>query len=390
MAQPHNSLAHAYLEDLQRAVLAARGMDITAWGSEFTKEQWVDRYIERHGRDLPHSSMVEARAKVTAAVEDALAIPRPSRFEDPMNFKLLHDLIIAIEQAAASLGRTIPQRPVFGTLRTGQVNAAVIPVPSSSQFIVAVETELFLFALLTCKAVGVTFPAKASGTDQITLTFSRTDITSNLNAHPEASHRFREVLLAYLVQGSPGSAPPYLIEESQMELPGHLIHSLELFVVGHEYGHIFADHLGSVQSTPATIAGVPIDEVMFNWFQEIDADAIGLELSLEASRLTGTPLPIAYAGAELLFSLFQVVESSLSILQTGSPTTQPSPTHPPPSDRREHLRDVITASLPSEAVEPVLEFADVVNLVVQRFREDARPHLEAAFQAGVRPSTAWL
>lgn len=169
-------------------------------------------------------------------------IELPTKYEDPITYILISKLAKRIEESADDLSIAIPYRPIIGTLPTGRVNAMAIAVPSSDEFIIVFESGLFYFALLLSKALTMSIPFKGTQEKKLTFSYDIAEVTKKIDANPEILNRFIQVLFAYLLEGRPSAAPPYILEEPYMNLAEILIDSMELFVMGHEYEHIINNH----------------------------------------------------------------------------------------------------------------------------------------------------
>jgi hypothetical protein len=241
----------------------------------------------------------------------------PTPYEDPLGYVLIRDLVLTIEASAADVSVTLPPRPVFGTLITPQVNAQTIRAGEDGSHVVVVESALFNFALLFSKAVSRCFPPTGSGGFRIT-----TDaIEDRIRSDPSVLQRFSDAVEAYVVHGNPGLADPYLVEHEHEELARGLRLGMELFILGHEYGHAALGHLNADLPTARLFASQveePTDVLAYSWAQEYLADAWAVPIVFAAMRrATDCPAYLTTAGAALYFAAATIIDQSVSLLQHG-------------------------------------------------------------------------
>ena len=160
-----------------------------------------------------------------------------------------------IEKVIKDKNISLAQSPLFGTLPTGRVNGIVISVPQSKYFIILIEEGLFGFANLASKAITRAFPLKKSDKEgYATFSTEDADWMEEIDSNPDRAEKFAELLFAYLIGGDPHRSTPYLPEPQYDNLASAMRSAMELFVVGHEYGHIVSGHL-SGGDTKKTLVG---------------------------------------------------------------------------------------------------------------------------------------
>lgn len=311
-------------------------------------------------------------------------IELPTRFENPSSYRIILDLRKEIEEASKDLSISIPIELVVGTLPTGQVNARVIKIPSNGDFVVVFESGFFTFANLLAKATIKAMPF--IGTENDKLSFS-TDWDGSVNS--DALRRFQEVIIAYLLHGQPNAAPPYLIDYPHQRLTNILRNSMELFVIGHEYGHVIGGHFSTGQKTSAFLIGNEVNEIIYSWQQEFEADAWGLQLMLHAMMKKGHDLSLSFWGADFFFSCIDVVERSTSIIRTGELKNQPLGSHPPAKARREALRKVLKRSLSEDQTKGPIDLGMKLERIMEELFNRTRPILRRCYDNKQKLSPIW-
>lgn len=168
---------------------------------------------------------------------------------------------------------------------------------------------------------------------------------------------------------------------------------MELFVLGHEYGHVMAEHVAD-RKGPRRMLGTDgadvteVTEVAWKWEQEAVADLIGWNLCLGAmSGDYGPSLP--HAGVELFFSACEVLERAVPLLVTGANAPRPaSPTHPPTELRRDLVRGHAKERL-NEGAAPLLQLGTAIQEIVDVLWEQTAPVILDLHRQGAVPDARW-
>lgn len=307
----------------------------------------------------------------------------PTDYEDPIYYRIMKDIEQEILEAAGELGIKIPdKRPVIGTLPTPRVNAAVIPVPDCEELIIAFESQIFNFANLASKVLARALCIKSNTSEQLQFSVDINDIKKNLDENPEISGRFRELVIAYFIEGYTGYAPQYFLEGNYHSIASILRHSFEVFVMGHEYGHIVCGHLGDGSKRVRNMLGeIEYDEIRFDdWEQEIEADNIGTSLMLHVMMKAGYDFSLSYMGVDFFFSIMDIVENGFSIILTGEEKIIPSDSHPPSVLRREVIRQSIRNSVPEKEAESAIFLGTQIEQILKIFWDKTKGVLQEYFE----------
>jgi Zn-dependent protease with chaperone function len=381
------------LEWLQESVYAQLGTQPEIDRDEYRAvlERIANEMMQKYSPLYKPEQLQKLRTELLKMADEQMAQELPTRYENPLTYGIVLGLKQQIEEAAKELSMTIPIPPLVGTLPTGQVNAMAIPVPSSGEYLVVFESELFNFALLLSKAVIVALPLVTGEDGHLELSTNNADVEKHIAENPEAVDRFREVLFAYLFEGRPGAAPPYIPDPPYSDLASYLRDSLELFVMGHEYGHIIAGHVSAKQLTSTTIGGVRIDEYRRSWEEELVADSIGAALLLPAMTKRVQDLSLCYWGADFFFSCDEIIKRSLSIVITGEEKDefQVSSSHPPSASRRQALRDTLKQQLPEDRIQAPLAVGRQIEQVIESLWNQTRSSLLEAHSQKRELAPVW-
>jgi hypothetical protein len=385
--EAENEKAIRFLEGIQRQMYLSLRRNPPVYDDDFL-ERTITSYLE--SRSMTPEEKKAFRESMTKVARDTKL---RSKYEDLMGYLIIESLDTQIRTVIRTQGLKLPGAPVFGTLPTRQVNARTFEVPGSSKVIIAFEDQAFMFALLFTKAVAYTLPGSSdpAGGDRFATATDR--IRERIDSDPEPLKRFQEVLFAYLVEGAPGAAPQYFQRDPYARASEALRQSLELFMLGHEYGHFIANHLAEGRRVKAAIGKENVAEIVRSWTDEFEADAYGLLLSVLAMRRQGFDVSLSYWGADFFFTMPDVVERAVHVLATGNDGDPgrhdaASNSHPPPALRREALREAMRATMKEGAEDPI-KLAEALQFSAELLWERTKPAVRSARAAGIRPHPSW-
>jgi hypothetical protein len=384
--------AALYLEQLQRKVY--QNLKVPPPVSYFHSQEgrdFNDKFLLKFYKSLGGTegeAFEVFRQKILEDQQNAIK-DTPTIYEEPAWHSLLKRMCEEIENVLRSRGVEAFQSPIFGTLPTKRVNGMAIAVPKSSYRIILFENGLFGFANLVCKAVARAFPLNPEDGGEIEFSTSNEDWEKELSEHPEICERFLDVLMAYLIYGDPHRAKSYLPDRKYDVLTSILRDSMELFILGHEYGHIVSGHLEQENTQKAKPLADDVSEIPTDWQQEFEADVRGLELMLAVMMNKGYDLALSFWGADLFFGCIDLVERSLSILREGTVTENLSDTHPPTLLRRELLREVLRNSSPEQYAEGAIQLSTIIQGILEYFWVFCEPILKKAYEAKTEIAPIW-
>lgn len=386
--------AQRFLSQLQRATYLRLGIDpqvVADAAAAVLHGPFLDAYVAATFGDLEEDEKERQLVSLREAWRDPEVMP--SRYEDPLRYRMIRTRAEQIESAATAHGMEISERPLLGTLPTGQVNAMTYLVPGSRYHVVVFERDLFTFALLLSKAICCAFPVEPSVTERTTFVTSLGPVRQRIEEHPELVERFTELVLAYALTGRPTPATPYLPGRAHQHLALVLRTSLELFILGHEYGHVLAGHLSQVSRTAPSRARLDdVGALEYSWRQEYEADAIGCRLAHSAMKGLGYDSALSFWGADSFFSGMDVMDRATSLLLHGDEERHTLSSHPPSEQRRERLRaavpQIVIERDPEEHIKPV-QLGGTIQAVIEELWFRSRPSVMNAHKRGLRPARQW-
>jgi len=251
-----------------------------------------------------------------------------------------------INRTLSQQGISLENFPYFAELPTGKLNATIIKVPNTTQYLVLFENQIYTFVLLLSKVFALSLPIYRDRVGESGISIDDSSIARHLYNNPEAFQRFYELITAYVLTGSVNNAPKYIPSYEVSYITEQLIHSMEIFVVAHEFGHLINGHFEKSNdfNIVENYLGIkPVNEVHFNWNLEWEADVTGAQLALASSLITGITLPWVYTSIQLFFHGLHFFDraSSLFSKETYNPEDKrilvKSLSHPAPALRHEHL-----------------------------------------------------
>ncbi|MFE4257288.1 hypothetical protein [Streptomyces sp. NPDC056883] len=380
-------IARAFLEGLQKDIYASVGRSAPQI-EELLSVDAIEKVVIPLYREagITDPQRIE---QLISEQKDELARGLPTRYEDPLRYAIIKDLASRIQNAVLGLSMHLPSMPVVGTVPTGEVNAITVKVPGSSQYVVLIQDQLFNYALLFSKVVARAFPGgdiNSDGFQQFSADTS--DIIANLEASPVITQRFRELIVGYLIDGNPGQAPQYILQQPHMGLAESLYDSMELFVMGHEYAHIITGHLDSTDRYATEFGGGEVEVLTRSWAQEYEADGLGLLLMVKAKAEEGFDLSMSFWGADLFFNCADIVERGISVIETGEEGEARLGSHPPPGRRRQMIRAALQRDLGPES-EPPIQLADAVDTITKYLWESIKPYLIQLHEHKIKTAENW-
>lgn len=261
---------------------------------------------------------------------DSVALP--TRYDAPGSYHLIDGLVSRIKHAAEALGWNRIDFPLYASVPTGQVNAVAVDLPCSSQPFLLFDDQLLTFCNLMAKVYAqCLFPLPG------TQTCDKQSIEATIACEPALAHRLAAILDAFIRTGRPAVSSPFPVDARSARLASYLREGMELFVVGHEFGHVYAGHLAGAgrQAKVAEKHGIS-----FAHSKEFEADYIGMILAIKAFASEGEEPWLVMAAIRLFFSSLDLVNRYAGFTTHGPEakfTSQASETHPSNENRLKGL-----------------------------------------------------
>lgn len=383
--------ARFFLEELQRANLDALNIDEEFNALDLPIEQSFEMYRSAVRDSDSKKELEEFRVYMDGLREEARKLC-PSKYESPAVYSIIHRLMEQVNESLDLMKIDRGRPMIFGSLRSGRVNGMAVAVPGTDTRIILLERGLFGFANLMCKAIALAFPLRGHRDGGLVFGVGSDELKDHIDRDPKALERFFDALCAYVVEGDPHRAEQYNPDQTIMALSSILRQSMELFILGHEVGHVLLGHLDVKPVHCALSCGQETDEILPAWKDEFAADLFGISVAVTAQLQKRLDLSLSYLGADLFFGCVDVVEKAVSVLAHGRVIEGRSTTHPPPPLRREAIRYWLNGQGGEELAEQregALRLANLINEILEAFWAKIEPALIRMHRDGIRPAAAW-
>jgi hypothetical protein len=293
--------------------------------------------------------------------------------------------------------RPIPD-PVFGVVMTGQINARTFSVPGSDTPVIAFDSQLFSLLNVFSKAITFAIPLSEDAGPGISFALNREAIRARVAGEAQVLNRFREAIALHTIAGRSLAVPANFLPKAHTYLHALLLDGMELFVLAHEYAHIALGHLKAARPRRSRVGTVEVTELVKSWEHELAADIVGAQLCVGTMRAAGFDPAMSYVGADLYFTIHDVLERAESVFESGKePGAESiqrySYAHPPPAVRRLALRQELSRLYGSSA--PAMQtLAEFMEFTAEELWDRTRASLAGAHafrlptQSIPRPSAA--
>lgn len=167
----------------------------------------------------------------------------PTRYDAPTSFHLINTLVSNLKNTVERLGISTENFPLYATVPTGLINAMAVNLPCSSAPFLLFDPQLLTFCNLISKIYAHCLCPPANSNS-----VSRDTVEHTIRNDPTIPKRLTRVLDALVRNGKPGTSRPFPIDPRSVRLAHDLCKGMELFIVAHEFGHVFSGHLDTTLS----------------------------------------------------------------------------------------------------------------------------------------------
>ena len=296
-------------------------------------------------------------------------IELPTKYDSPLNFQLIDGLVKRVKAAAERIGLDVTEFPYYSSIPTRQVNACAIKLPCSSKPFLLFDSQLLLYCHLFSKAFARCLPVKQDKDgEMLQLSTEIEGVRQRVERTPDVLERFSDVLRAYVTTDAPSNAKPYPLEGEYAHLATIIRDGMELFVVAHEFGHVYAGHLNDL------LAGTRLNTLKFpegsaSHQQEHQADLLGLVLTLHAMSDADYDAGLSYIGIDLFFVSLDLAERCMHFVDgnaDGKFESSSSESHPSNQSRRNLISEALEYIVPStEQVEAARSLASQYDAIAK-------------------------
>lgn len=296
-----------------------------------------------------------------------------SRYERPDHRRRLAMLVTNVERAALALGYRVEQRPVVGTLDTGDVNAQALPGPPGEGHIVVFDSGMFRFCAMAA-AVAVQALDLRFTDDGRALHVNAPDaLAGHLAARPGVIVQFADMVFSQATLGTCLLSGVYPLAVEYKGLGEAFANAIETFVLAHEYGHLVLGHI----DLPA-VRGESADPHTL----EFEADRIGLAIAAEAVGAGHWAL----VGSAIFLIAVETLGRATSTFVSGLESVPVSDTHPDPRARLGRLVAALPAFVDPRLAPFIERLVESIALAYERLWAFCRPAFERGHREGYPPA----
>lgn len=310
-------------------------------------------------------------------IEQIVAVPLPSPYDDPLTHAIVRMLSQEIEAACQELGVPLHSGVAYGSTAALDVSAAQYGVPLTDASVVSLSTGFITFCSSISRVLSLSLPHEKDG-DRLSVTFNPDLVLANIESSEDLRSYWARVFGDYAFGSGPLSAGhadvPFPASFTRMQL----LFSMERFSLAHEYGH----HVG--QHGRRTVIDAGGDPSAAG--QESEADLFALSIERYIGIRGERPNPFAASGASAAFLLkcHDCVRRVRQILLTGDDAIQSDGVHPETSERIAAF-DGLDHQLPDSRRSHLREIRNSCVAIVQGMYLRLKPVYKAMHDRGLRP-----
>ena len=239
----------------------------------------------------------------------------------------------------------------FGALPTGKINGTAILPPNSDNPLIIIERDIYNFTGAFSKSISDAIPI--TSTDQfVQLAHDSDSIEKRIIDNPEILANFIDATLRMIKSGTARGAKERKLEALHYNLHGRLVSGMDSFIINHEVAHILLDHVktGEKNLIPASdylrvqasesplLKQLEVKSIKWENNQELEADRRAVELMLITSDDDPVGDLVSVAAAEVIFELFDLIETYKYQAGLGRPKFG---NHPSASVRKAAVNDKV-------------------------------------------------
>jgi hypothetical protein len=268
-----------------------------------------------------------------------------------------------VESAARARSLPLSVAPLLGSVPSGMVNASTYYLPQTGEYLIVFAAGMFLLSNLMAKvAADAAVAAARSTTPGRALDYRH---LPRILADDRFHERFFDALYNHVVVGNAGAAQQYALPEPANGLAESLRHTMELFIVAHEYGHVIEGHLTKVpqQVKPETTRS---GEFVYQpeWLEELAADDRATEIVLHDATAKRENLHVTVASIHLVLFCLELVDRAVNALMA-------------PVNRTAQIADALDSALPRPAIPAIFSEGERPgdshpSAATRRFKQRAR------------------
>jgi hypothetical protein len=388
MQQPSET-ALEFLAELQRQALVDYGLaspeqDTIQLGIEVTALR------SRYAAILSATELDNWQRRAVAGIERAHAVPRITPFQDPIDQMLLSNVAVAIQERIAKISNAaVPSKAILASLPIGQMNALTLKLDQTDEYLVLFQRGLFGLLNLVSRLLVAAWPCEAP--DQpLRFVATRQEFERELSQMADPGRQLAAVLEHSLIGGNPNSFPVLPLSPARSGMKEAILLNAEIFVLGHEYGHIERGHFDLDRRIEANVAGRNRSLISRSHKEEFAADLSGIEYLTAFGTQSPQELYLSYCGACFFLSCQDLVEAALAQLAGNNVGHRARDTHPTAALRKNAITKALAVQIGLQNANILARtYNDGIQWVLDEMWRLAQPYWQQIANSGAVAHRIW-
>ena len=326
------SVAQKYLDDLR--------LDFGLQPSVTKVDRYEETLTNIQAQAIARSREAQRKFSFTSTLTDAQVSGMIKRhvkqhFDDG-ELDLLQQTVGLLTQALKALNLPIPPQPTYGRLPLGSLDAMAIRVPGTADHLIVFHEGVFEFLHFYCRILSSAMAIQNTFGNFIAVMSGENEVAEAIRSNEDVRDNFTETMDQYLLNGSAIKAKAASLALEAWTITSIFLNLSEIFVLGHELGHIDKGHLAEARRLHLSLGPTDVEATIPALAQEYEADQMGLWYSTKwaaYSEKSGNFFSFRFVGPAVALSAMHVAERALSIIATGEERDLARISHPSPRQR---------------------------------------------------------
>lgn len=286
-------------------------------------------------------STIEAARLALVEKFKSLEKDMPTKFQDITEYGVIKNVADNMEEDLNKFSNPekFPKKILLGSLAIGQMNALVLPFTNRDEYIILFQSGLFGFLNLLASVVSLAWPNSKDGTGYSILADPDV-IRENILHNRDLKDQFFHILYTTLIEGNPHKMRHFNLNNEQKGFKESILRNAEMFILGHEFGHINRGHFKDRTNVEQKYGEQTINIKNKNWQDEFAADLSGFEYVTAFGTKEPFEFALAYFGVAFFLTCQDIVELALSTFGNNTDTRKGSDTHPSPKLRQQAINEI--------------------------------------------------
>lgn len=341
-------------------------------------KKFHDTFDKSFGSSYPNDNPDEIIEHYVNSYRD---VKLPTPYEEHGLYSVLLMMADSIEEVAQSVGLPIPRHLLFGTLPTGAVGAEAKLIPGTRDYIVVFQFGLFMFCYQMACLIAIAYPPLTKVDNGYDFSFAPA-LETAIKRQPEALAQFKRIVYCYVVLGNPRRVSRLSLDPLHLPISSALLNAMETFVMGHEYTHVIYRHIEKKLDMKG-------DEDSIRWSRDAEFSADELGLSFTVRALHQDSVKSALLGADYFLVCMDLLEQVLAVFDNNTAVGAVRTDHPPFSDRRKHLREILREMSPGDDTDGAIMLADQQKSAIDWLRDRSINDWVTMRKEGIKPFPIW-